>query len=286
MSCQPTGVCGDSWGMTHTPWGAQQPDRLDHPTGSSRWSRGPNKKLLAAAAAVALVVAAGVIGAVTIRPHDDNSAGPAATPTTPSPFHSYFDSYLKTATDFVDALSSFNLPQARRLLAPGATFTGGMDTKSWPEDMRFFQQTGGQILPGRCHVLQRGLPENLVVGCPYSYQLMRSAALGLGPYTGSHLQLTFGSRRITQVNVDHETDTNGWSTQMWLPFAAWIDRFHHRDGHKMYPDWPQQHHFPATNQEIRLWSERTRQFVRYVRHLCNTPRGDHAAVCSGQPTTS
>jgi hypothetical protein len=265
--------------MTQTPWGAQQPDRLDDPKRKpvAKGARGPNTKLLAAGAVVVLALVGGLIWSGSRRP----PASPQG-PSVAQPTSSYFQSYINTATAFVDALSSFDLPRARRLLAAGATFTGGMDTKGWVEDMRFVQQTGGQFLPGRCHVLQRGLPETIKVDCPYSYQLMRSGDLGLGPYTGSHVQLTFGPRRITQVNIDHETDTNGWSAQMWMPFAAWVDRFHRSDGPRMYPDWPQQHHWPTTDRAIRLWSLRTRQFVRYARHLCSTPRGHHAAVCSGQ----
>jgi hypothetical protein len=70
---------------------------------------------------------------------------------------------------------------------------------------------------------------------------------------------------------------------MWTPFATWIDTFHHQDGPKMYPDWPQQGHFPNTNQAIRLWALRTRQFVRYVQHICpTTHQSVFTAACSGQ----
>jgi hypothetical protein len=212
--------------------------------------------------------------------------GPPDTKTGPAhayPTFSLFRPYLRTASRFVGALSSFHLHQARELLAPAATFTGAVDTESWARVMRFFHETGGQIVPGQCHQLGRGrVPEEITVSCPYRYQLLRSGDLGLGPYGGSHFQITFGPRRITHVTMEHETDTNGFSTQMWTPFAIWVHTFHHADGAKMYPDWPQAHHWPATNQAIRLWSQRTRQFVQYARHLCSTPRGDFAALCSAR----
>jgi hypothetical protein len=190
---------------------------------------------------------------------------------------------MATATGFVDALSSFDVARARHLLAPGATFSGAVDGRSWAEVMRFFHETGGRIIPDPCFVLDQTSPRT-VVDCPYSYQLMRSGDLGLGPYAGSTFEITTRNGRVTHVDMDHETDTNGWSSQMWTPFATWIDTFHHRDGAAMYPDWPQQHHWPATDQAIRLWSERTRQFVHYARHLCSTTHQSASApLCAGRP---
>jgi hypothetical protein len=221
---------------------------------------------------VILVVVAAV-WASSQRSHD---AGPADT-TSPSDVTA-----IGTASAFVHALSSFDVRRAGRLLAPGATFTGSVNTKGWVPTIRFFRDTGGQITPDPCYVLS-STPANTIVDCPYSYQLMRSGELGLGPYTGSTFEITTEHGRVTEVNVDHETDSNDFGSQMWLPFAAWIDTFHHRDGATMYPGWPQQHHWPVTKEAIRLWSERTRQFVRYAQHMCSTPRGHHTAVCAGQP---
>jgi hypothetical protein len=260
--------------MTQTPKEAQrQPGLPDHPAQSARWGRRPNTRLLATAGAVVVLLVAGIVWSASQRPHDAQ-AGPRP----PEPAASD----IRTATRFVGALSLFDLHRVRELLAPGATFTGAVDTGQWALAMRFFHETGGQILPGPCYALSQASSE-AVVDCPYRYQLMRSGDLGLGPYTGSNFEITTRDGRVTAVNMDHETDTNGWSTQMWMPFAAWIDSFHHADGAMMYPDWPQQHHWPATKQAIRLWSLRTRQFVQYVHHLCSTPRGQHAAVCSGEP---
>jgi len=256
--------------MTDTQRGAPgQPDQS-----SQSAARGHHTKLLAAAAAVVLVVAGAAVWAWSQRGHTSTSvnhqSGSEATA-------------MQTATGFVDALSSFDVPRARHLLAPGATFSGAVDSRSWAEVMRFFHQTGGRIIPDSCFVLDQTSLKT-VVDCPYSYQLMRSGDLGLGPYTGSTFEITTRNGQVTHVYMDHETDTNGWSSQMWTPFATWIDTFHHHDGATMYPDWPRQHHWPATNQAIRLWSERTRQFVHYARHLCSTTHpSPFAAVCSGQP---
>jgi hypothetical protein len=229
--------------------------------------------LLAAAAAVALVAAAAAVWATSQRPHNVAPAQKLSRSDTVA---------IRTASDFVDALSLFNVSQARRLLAPGATFTGAVDTRHWEVVMRFFQKTGGQIIPDPCAVLNRTGAE-IVVNCPYEYQLMRSGELRLGPYTGSTFEITTRNGRVTHVNMYHATDANGFSTQMWSPFATWIDTFHHRDGAKMYPDWPRQGHWPATDQAIRLWSERTRQFVRYARHLCShSHQSIFGAVCAGQ----
>jgi hypothetical protein len=241
------------------------------PTGATR---GTPTRLLAAAAAVVLVAAGAVW--VSSRHHPD----------TVGPTHKLSRAErvaIHTATSFVDAIHFYNLPQARRLLAPGATFAGALSAKGWPETMRFFQDTGGQIDPGTCRLSNRVGQPGIMVDCPYSYQLMRSADLGLGPYTGSHFRISTRRARVIRVYMWHRTDTNGWSRQMWTPFATWIDTFHHQDGPRMYPDWPKQGHFPDTNQAIQLWAHRTRQFVHYLRHICpTTHQSVFTAACSGQ----
>jgi hypothetical protein len=236
-------------------------------------ARRTRTRLLAAAAAVVLVAAA---VAVWTSHQSDTSPEPASK-------LSHSDRVaIRTATGFVDAFHFFNPHQARRLLAPGATLGGAVTTQDWPATMRFFRETGGEISPRKCHILRRTRAET-IVRCPYTYQLMRSGDLGLGPYAGSYFRITTRGQRITQVNMHHQTSTNSFHDQMWAPFAAWIETLHHRDGAEMYPDWPNQGHWPATDQAIRLWSQRTRQFVRFARHSCrSTHQSVFGGVCVGQ----
>jgi hypothetical protein len=230
-------------------------------------------RLLAAAAAAVLIATAAAVWASSRPPRDTEPTH------TPSPSET---AALATASAFVDAFARFDVPRARRLLAPHYRFSGAADNRGWPAVSHFFHETG-QIRASRCLVVHRPEP-GVVVDCPYRYQLMRSGELGLGPYRGSYFEIATQHGQITHINMHHETDTNGWSSQMWTPFATWVDTFHHADGAKMYPDWPQQGHWPATDAAIRLWSERTRQFVRYARHLCRTTHQTvFGAVCAGQP---
>jgi hypothetical protein len=224
-------------------------------------------RLLAAATAAAAVVAVWAWGQRT------HSVEPAGLPSRSDA------AAIRTASSFVDAFASFDAGRSRDLLTPGAQISGATDRADWASTNSFFKAAGGRILPQRCVVTERA-SRTTTVSCPFDYQLLRSADLALGPYTGSYFVLTTRAGLIT--HVDMEYDYTIFHDQVWEPFAAWIDAYHRADGARMYPGWPAQDQWgPGNAASNRLWSERTREFVRYARHLCATPTGTYAALCTG-----
>lgn len=226
------------------------------------------------AAAVALAVAAVAIwvGGAPLRQHE-----PAHRPAHPSDVAA-----IRAATGFVDAFAGFDVPRARGWLTRGATTTGAL-AENWAALNRFFAATGGQIILQPCRVLARAA-DGTHVTCRFRYQLLGSAELGRGPYGGSLFDITTRHGRVSGAFMYFEY-RNGFSAQMWSPMATWMNRTHPHDAAVMYTDWPQDTEWQLTGPSIRLWSQRTHDFVRFIERACSSARtpglGLGPAACTG-----
>ena len=92
---------------------------------------------------------------------------------------------------------------------------------------------------------------------------IRSDEIGLGPYTGNSWDLTVRNGKITSAGAVWDFMANGFSKQMWEPFAQWVSSTHPADMAVMYPDGT----FGApglSDASIRLWNERSREYVATV----------------------
>ena len=76
--------------------------------------------------------------------------------------------------------------------------------------------------------------------------------------------MTVFDGRIVAASLTFEYAGNGFSAEMWEPFAAWVSRTHPRDAAIMYADWPSTSEQRLTRAAISLWSEHTREYVDRV----------------------
>ena len=66
-----------------------------------------------------------------------------------------------------------------------------------------------------------------------------------------------GPRRSTSVQ-------NGFSPELWEPFAAWVSSAHPEDAPVMYTGRQAHARARITEQSIPLWEQRTKEYVRVV----------------------
>jgi hypothetical protein len=96
--------------------------------------------------------------------------------------------------------------------------------------------------------------------CSFTFHAISSDELGFGPYTGNYWDLTVSDGAIVSVEENGDTMNNGFSRQMWEPFASWIRTTHPEDVAVMYDD-ETTTSYQLTEESIRLWGERVREYV-------------------------
>ena len=99
--------------------------------------------------------------------------------------------------------------------------------------------------------------------CAFEMDAGGSGEIGLGPYTGNYWRLTVRDGKIVSAERDIAFMTNGFSDQIWEPFAEWVSVEHPDDVLAMYTD-VRQGMQRVTEDSIRLWERRTTEYVAVV----------------------
>jgi hypothetical protein len=256
------------------------------PTSRHRW-------LIAAAAAAVVAV---VVGAIVLATRNDPSEPqiPAAPPTTvapPTPDEA--DAAQRRvaaeelATGFLDAYGAFDADRAASYLTADAI------AQEWgsPEQFRLnidyleaigYKQTILQsprprtAVDGHCG-LQGDSAAGVSLRCAYDLHALRSDEIGLGPFGDNYWDLTVRDGKIVSASPGWAYLTNGFSDQMWEPFAAWVASEYPDDVVVMYTDRRQE--MQRLNKEsIQLWAQRSREYVDVASDVSYIARA--AAICT------
>lgn len=205
--------------------------------GSARMPKSLRRNLLIAVGLAAVVVSCG-------------AADQTATP-------------VEIATAFVEAYGALDVETVASYLDEEADLQlFNADSDGLPMAFRWDQAAGFELLPDSCAETRTG-PAGSVIRCEYDYHALRSEEIGLGPYSGNWLDLTVVDGKITSAFDHLETSSNGFSSEMWEPFAAWVAENHPDDVITMYGD-PSQTAMELTDEAIALWEERTSEYVDVV----------------------
>jgi hypothetical protein len=220
-------------------------------------TRHRNYARLAAAAAVVAAAAAGTLWFA----QSDSQSG---TPPVNQPTQLVPDPQARSvAASFVNAYASFDTPAAAAMIAARGGASGvGLDS-DWRLFNKFLEATGGELLLHPCTPVSTGA-SGTAMRCPFDYHALRSGEIGRGPFTGSSFDVTVLDGRIVAASLTFEYASNGFSADMWEPFAAWVSRTHPRDAAIMYADWPRTSQQRMTPAALDLWSEHTRGYVDHV----------------------
>lgn len=206
---------------------------------------------IAAAAAI-------IIGALLLLPPLTSDAPVADQPSTTSA--------VETATAFVEAYKvNFDIDRAFAYLAADAEGVGLIEEERLLA--RLLQAIGNKTTVISCDELSAS-PTGSLVSCSFAYHSLRSDEMGMGPYGGGSYELTVLDQKITSVEEKFPpnffSNPNGFSEQIWVPFAVWIGATYPEDGVIMYADWPNVHSWATTEQSITLWEQRSREYVEVV----------------------
>jgi hypothetical protein len=201
-----------------------------------------------AAAVVVTVAATGAGGWLGV----DKAVGPAQNP----------DQAETVAREFLAAYGSFDADKAITYLTDDAI------TLRWgtPEQLRLdvahYRAQGYQETVNECE--QVGNSESGVsLVCAFDMHGIRSDEIGLGPYTDNYWSLAVADGKIVSARREIAFMTNGFSDQIWEPFAKWVSIEHPDDILAMYTDKGQGMQ-RVTEDSIRLWEQRTAEYVAAV----------------------
>lgn len=209
--------------------------------GRRRWLGWGATALVAAAAAIALVVWTPGLGS-----DQSETVVPAPEPTAE-----------QVAEGFLEEYGGFDRVRAAAYLADSAD-TG--DNGDWRLENRFFQAIGFRLLLDPCEE-QPSSPDAALVLCAFDYHALGSDELGRGPFSDNSFDFTVQDGKIVAFNLSLTYHANGFSSQMWEPFAAWVSETHPEDGPVMYDDWPDASSQALNETSFGLWEQRTREYV-------------------------
>jgi hypothetical protein len=207
--------------------------------------------------AVAVTVAGGWLGV--------NKAGdPAQNP----------DQSVRVAREFLEAVGRFDADTAITYLANDATVEGdgisaGSDaaeqlrlTFAYDRAQRYKQTIKDCVRVGT------SVPGWMVAGpsvsCAFDMQAIRSAEIGLDPYTDNAWRLTVRDGKIVWAHQVIPHGTNGFLDQIAVPFGSWMSINHPDDMLTMYTN---KHGSGVryTEDSNRLWEQRSAEYVAIVK---------------------
>jgi hypothetical protein len=212
-----------------------------------------NKRVgaFAVAAAIGLVAVVVILG----TRGGQSTTTPASEPATANPVDATAE---EVATGFLEAYGAFDVEQATTYLADDANLDLFGD--DWRLGNRWAEATGFKVLLDSCAAVN-STTAGTQVRCPFDYHGIRSDEIGLGPYSGNYFELTVLEGKIVWASMQLEFMSNGFSAQMWEPFAKWVGEAYPEDAAVMYADWPSQSMQRMTEESIRLWERHTRGYV-------------------------
>lgn len=210
-----------------------------------RWG---TRALVAAAAAAAVVLVVWTSGLDLDR---TKAVAPPASST-------------EVAAAFLDAYGSFDRDRAASYLAPDAYVSIWRDERGfdvWRAGNRWMEAVRYLLLVDSCDRMSSTLSGTTNVVCTFDYHALGSDELGRGPFANSQFNITVLDGKITAVEQQLDFESNGFSAQMWEPFATWVSEAHPRDAATMYADWPSTSDMALNGPSIRLWAQRVQEYV-------------------------
>jgi hypothetical protein len=169
----------------------------------------------------------------------------------------------QVATEYVDALSAYDLPRAESYLSaePDLSLWGGtpVGLGGWRAAQGWNKAVGFEMDPGPCKEDATVDATTTIVVCPYVFDAFGSQDLGLGPYRGSSYRITVEDDLVVAASDQFAYATNGYSGEVWEPFLAWVTKHYPQDVDVMYTDGGETQ--ATTDRSNTLWHQHLIQYV-------------------------
>jgi hypothetical protein len=166
----------------------------------------------------------------------------------------------QVAMEFLQAFAAFDAEAAGAYLATGASTEHVINqaVADYRQAIALFQAWGYEQELSPCRQLGATATE-LHVRCPFTYHLLGSRELGLGPFDQNYFTVTVdASGMITEVNSSWRDADFG--REVADPFATWVETTHPDALQLMAVDGS-----PAlTTESLALWEQLRREYVQSV----------------------
>jgi hypothetical protein len=222
-------------------------------------TRGPSRRrwpVVAAAAAVALVVG----GLVRAERHDDSTGRrDPGTAVAADPGAAVAED---VARGFLDAYDAYDADRAITFLTDDAIAERWGSREEFPLHLALAEAQGYRETVGDCRRVGE-TAAGVAVRCPFEFHALGSDTLALGPYTDNYWELTVHGAMVSAARPVIPFRSNGFSREMWEPFADWVAAMYPGLVAKMYTD--DSRTSPRVAQDsIALWTLTTRSYVSHV----------------------
>ena len=254
-------------------------------------SRPPNRHrwwIVTAAAAAAVLV----VGVVLLAIRDDETepaTDEAPVPTPGAVAETTNEAAQEIAQGFAEAYGALDVDRAITYLADDADITGLIDSWTTEEvhgtvdELRLltslleamsFRQTLDS-----CDELSSSATDT-TVRCAFEFQSLRSDELGLGPFDDdSYFDLTV--RDGTIVHASLGPSSAQFTSQVWSPFAEWMEANHPQDAAAMY-DSPNAGGIRLAEEAAPLWEQNTQDYVQVVLTRRAAYAAEVGTICATQ----
>jgi hypothetical protein len=199
---------------------------------------------------------------------DDQSAMTTLERTDPPTTSAGDASAEDVAMGFVDAYGAFDADRAMTYLTDEAIaeMSGSAAGANTREELRLElalleAQGYAQTISGCEH--QGDSTSGAEVRCAYDFHVIRSDEIGLGPYSDNYWDLTVRDGKVVSAANTVAFMTNGFSDQLWEPFAQWVATNYPDDVLRMYDNGGQTN-ARLTEESIQLWEQRSREYAQEV----------------------
>jgi hypothetical protein len=220
------------------------------------------------AGVVGIAVFVAAVWIVTSGVSSDRTQRPANEPSTVNST----DAAEDVVRGFLAAFGAFDAEAAMTYVADDADLRELIDPpapankKSLSLMLALFEVVDYQQTITWCQAVPFGSGTSVV--CGFDFTTIDAVELGRGPFTGSTFVFTVRDGEIVKAAVNWNLDQ--YTSQVRAPFAEWLAATYPRDFEVMYGSIPprpagfRQVHYRLTEESIRLFRLRTREYVESV----------------------
>ena len=121
------------------------------------------------------------------------------------------------------------------MLSADVEIVDSADVHEWRDDLAWRRVVGFSLADHSCREGSTSSAGS-EVDCTFALHAMGSEKLGRGPFGGNTFHLTVLNGKVTRVEENWPYLENGFSEEIWEPFAARVVQEHPADTRAMYTD--------------------------------------------------
>lgn len=224
--------------------------------------RQPGRRWVAAGA---LAAAAATVAVTAGMPNGEGDRTPSGQVDSaePAPAPANVET-VQLASTFLEAVYSHDADRAASFLSPYVQISrpgaaGMVPESEWRDEIAWYAAIGATMVDHTCQAGETSTTTS-EVSCTYSMHALGSDQLRRRPYGDNTLDVTIRDGLIVALEDEWHYLENGFSAEMWEPFAAWIVREHPSDVRVMYTSSYQ--NLPRlTPTSLRRWEQRIAEWL-------------------------